>query len=998
MSDVEAFRHAYAALNSAQRSAVDAIEGPVMVIAGPGTGKTQILALRIAHILEATDATPDSILALTFTESGSRAMRERLARYIGRDAYKVGIYTFHSFASSLIKLYPDAYPRVIGGRPITEYEKLVTFEEIINDSQVTLLRPIGNPRYYLSSLIRAVSTMKREYITSDVFSTSIANDEQALLTIPRFHEKGAHKGKERSEYQKKAKQIDKNRELLFVYRRYEALLSDRHLFDFDDMILETVRALRENESMLRDLQERYHYILADEHQDVNGSQNQILGLLASYHERPNLFVVGDEKQAIYRFQGASLENFLFFGDAFPGTTTVSLTENYRSGASILGASHALITAEAGPSQELRVPLSSARNVLGEINRAQFSHESIEEAYIVQTINEACQRGVPQNEIAVIVRTNAEVERMSALLRGIGVRVTASADTDILTHPLVVLVRELLTVLGSPEDSTALVRVLHHPYLGIAPDDIARLLSAQTHTTPIQTLVRNQALLTRVGVVHPETILRVSKLFDDTRTRMALELPHQTLQTIMRESGFFDYVLAHDPEESSRIVRRIYDEVERMVSHEGVRTLRDIATRFTRYVEHNLPLVAPGQVPVAGSVQVMTAHKAKGLEFSLVCVPHLVDGVWGGGVNRNQFVLPLTRQVTREACSPDDDDRRLLYVAMTRAKDTLFLTSSHTNAEGRELTPSRFLVDIPENYTQEIDTTSFEASYAPLEALVSKPMDTSVHVVLLETLKKRGISATALNNYLESPWEYLYRNVFRVPELKTLSLHFGTAIHAVLEYATHSATQTGNMPSSTELKSRLERELGSLPLSTVEYTQLHEKGLTSILGYVPLFEQSRPCSTREEVSFSLLFTTGIAECPEIILTGKLDRVDYDAEGNAVRVVDYKTGRPKTRGQIEGKTKDSNGNYKRQLTFYALLAELSGDERFCPEFYTLVFVEPDSKGVIREESFAITKDEITALKETIIAMVQSIVSGECLHAPCDPERTSYCNLVQKLLRTE
>ena len=204
------FETAYKRLNPAQREAVDTIEGPVMVIAGPGTGKTQILTLRIANILRKTDTPPEQILALTFTEGGARAMRERLLGYIGIAAYRVMISTFHEFAGRLISAYPDAYERVVGGRPASDIEKIEMLELLINEPEVKLLRPIGNPVFYVPHILRAIATMKKEYITPHTFSKLIAKEEKVLATIPKIHANGAHKGKIRSEYQKKEKSIAKN--------------------------------------------------------------------------------------------------------------------------------------------------------------------------------------------------------------------------------------------------------------------------------------------------------------------------------------------------------------------------------------------------------------------------------------------------------------------------------------------------------------------------------------------------------------------------------------------------------------------------------------------------------------------------------------------------------------------------------------------------------------------------------------------------------------------
>ena len=207
------FEAALKDLNPAQREAVDTIEGPVLVVAGPGTGKTQILSLRIVNILRKTDTAPENILALTFTDSGARAMRERLSQYIGSAAYRVPIHTFHSFADMLIKTYPDLYPGIIGGRPAGDIERIELLETVLNDPAIKLLRPLGNPGYYVSHILRTIALMKQEYITPDDFAATISTEETALSELPKFHEKGAHTGKVRGEYTKKEREIEKNREL-----------------------------------------------------------------------------------------------------------------------------------------------------------------------------------------------------------------------------------------------------------------------------------------------------------------------------------------------------------------------------------------------------------------------------------------------------------------------------------------------------------------------------------------------------------------------------------------------------------------------------------------------------------------------------------------------------------------------------------------------------------------------------------------------------------------
>jgi len=312
----------------------------VIVIAGPGTGKTQILTLRIASILRKTDVPPDAVLALTFTEAGVSAMRKRLISIMGSPAYRVGIFTFHGFCNDVIKCFPEEFPRIIGSTNVSDIDKIVIIKELIEKTSLKLLKPYGDTFYYLDPVRKKISELKRENISPNELELRIKNNELRFKNIPDLlHEKGVYEGKMKGKYEAMRKSIEKNKELLKLYRAYENVLAERKLYDYEDMILEVIRALEKKEDFRLRLQEEYQYILADEHQDANNAQNKLLELLTSFHDDPNLFIVGDEKQAIYRFQGASLENFLYFKKKFPSAREIILEENYRSTQTILDAAH-----------------------------------------------------------------------------------------------------------------------------------------------------------------------------------------------------------------------------------------------------------------------------------------------------------------------------------------------------------------------------------------------------------------------------------------------------------------------------------------------------------------------------------------------------------------------------------------------------------------------------------------------------------------------------------
>lgn len=992
--DTRAFDEAYGRLNAEQKKAVDTIEGPVMVIAGPGTGKTQILTLRIARILRETDTQPENILALTFTESGAAAMRERLHTYIGSRAYRVPIRTFHGFAETLIRAYPDAYPQIIGGRPASELAKIQILETIVNGDGIKLLRPSGNPSYYVSPILKMIATMKQEYITPDRLAEIIEREEAELAAIERVHTKGAHKGKVRGEYATKEKNIARNRELLHIYRRYEALLLSEHLYDFDDMILHTVAALTSNEDMRLDLEETYQYVLADEHQDVNGSQNAILEALTSYHERPNIFVVGDEKQAIYRFQGASLENFLYFEDAFPHTSVIALTENYRSGQIILDAAHSLIAVDAGKLQKLRVPLTANTKDTGIVERRNFAHQAVEDAWVAESVVRAIEDGVPHEEIAIIVRTNREVEALTSLLRSKGISVSASADGDILAHPLTTTVCGLIEAAVAPGSEAALFTILHGPYWNINREDLVRVLAARSYAEPLASIIGDRERLRALNVEDVAAVSRVHDVLARARALLSSETPSEVLAFLVRESGLLAHVIATDPIDGGRVVRRLYDEVDAYAGGHTGATLASVKDMFATFRAYNLALNAPYITTDARAVRVMTAHKSKGLEFDLVFIPHLTDNVWGKGMSRKLFDIPLARHIDAGDLDAADDERRLLYVAMTRARKRVSLSSALVNSEGRELTPSRLFDDIGDECVALVPTDTESAAFDPL-SVFNKKKEVSIDAALFaHILETRGLSATSLNNYLASPWTYIYRNALRIPEVQPEHMLYGTALHGVMERVTREHTKNGTLPPQSDIKRYLESALARLPLSTDAYTRRHEQGYAALLSYLAHVAPSFPRATREEFTLKVTMETGLPAFPSVTLTGKLDRLDLADDGSVLRVIDYKTGKPKTRNAIEGKTASEDGAYKRQLVFYALLLSLYGDARYVPREYVLSFIEPDAKGKIHEETFAVSEDEIKALKEEVIRVVDEIVSGRMLEAPCDERESAYCHLARFL----
>ena len=418
------FKIHYDQLNSEQKKAVDAIEGPVMVVAGPGTGKTKILTLRIANILKKTDTQPESILALTYTESGVVAMRSRLAEIIGSEAYRVTISTFHGFANNIIRNYPEEFPYIIGANSITDVDQYKIMEEIITTSELSILRPFGDTFYYLRSALSTINKLKQEGVDPDKFEEIVLAEEKRFVLIDDlYYDKGVHEGKMRGKYQDMQKHIKKNKELAVLYYAYQKTLRDRRLYDYSDMIMEVSSVLDKNNDFLLTLQEKYQYFLIDEHQDTNNAQNRIIELLANFFDNPNVFMVGDEKQAIFRFQGASLENFMYFKNRYKGAKLITLVNNYRSTQAILSLATSLIK-----KGELE---AQAKHPNKKIPLYAFNSTDAETYFLARHIQERIKDGAKPEEIAVLCKENADALPIADMFEKIGVPFMVESDQNVL---------------------------------------------------------------------------------------------------------------------------------------------------------------------------------------------------------------------------------------------------------------------------------------------------------------------------------------------------------------------------------------------------------------------------------------------------------------------------------------------------------------------------------------------------------------------------------------
>jgi DNA helicase-2/ATP-dependent DNA helicase PcrA len=982
MPSSPAFDEGYKRLNAQQKAAVDAIDGPVFVIAGPGTGKTQVLTLRIANILRTTDAPPESILALTFTEAAAHEMRERLRKIIGSRASKVRIHTFHGFAETIINWYPDQFPRIIGAHIATDAERAEILDSVLLATPVKHLRPFGDPLYYHPSAARAISTMKRENITPDALEESIKASKEAFEKAEgKVHEKGKYAGQMKQEYVTRQKRIEKTEDLLQVYRAYEEELTNAKRYDFEDVILEVVAALTSDEQFRLQVQEQLLYILADEHQDANRAQNALLELVSGFYDRPNLFIVGDEKQAIYRFQGADLDNVQYFRTKYEGTTILTLVDNYRSTQSILDTALSLISSS--PDERLsRVPLiANTKEKAKPITLITAQSIDQELAELADTIAGAIESGTAPGEIAVLVRRNRDIADVSRALMRAGIPVTGGGEDDALENRFVLALLRLLKVASDPRDEF-LSGVLTLPGFRLPAADAARIshCARKERRTILSILVDRDALLS-AKVYDTETAVMLGASIEELAKLASFERPAGVAERALQISGLLPLALsAPDRAEALAAIRGLLLALEDLSRREHGALLPRALELLDLYKERGISLPGRGAEDET-RVKVMTVHKSKGREFELVYIPLLTSQAWSTRARAEHFELPGVLSGSNEL----EDERRLLYVAITRAKKHATLSYAATGHDDRMLDPSELIEDLNPELIEARAATASSESWLPKEREEKRDGPSKDD---LETLRAafyaQGLSPTALNNFLQCPWKYFYVNLLRIPEVENKFMLFGTAVHAALRrYAEERAKGTDIAVQG--LMDSFWYALERAPLSEAQLTEMKAKGEKALAAWWSARHEAWPQEARAEIPVQADF-----ELPDksiLMLRGTLDRIDE--AGSGVNVIDYKTGKPKSRNELMGKTKDADGNYYRQLSFYKLLLARTEDPRQMKEGI-IEFVEPDEKGNIRVEAFEIRDEDVRNLEDTIRTSAESIMNLSFWNEPCDDQKCEWCGL--------
>lgn len=976
----QSFEDQKAKLNPEQRRAVETIEGPVMVLAGPGTGKTQVLAFRIAEILQQTDVNPRNILALTFTESGVVAMRERLANLIGATAYGVAVYTFHGFANRVINESGAEFYKSRDLEQIDDIRQFKLIARLLDSGEYPELRPARAPYFYVKSVLSTIKNLKSEAVTPDILRERVNDTITSLQDDPKsISASGKSKGELKQTVKNKIEQLTRTLRLADVYEAYQTELDATGRYDYEDMILFVVDKFRENPDLLADYQERFLYVLVDEYQDTNNGQNQLVRLLGQSVESPNIFVVGDDKQSIYRFQGASMANILNFRAWYPESAIVTLKENYRSGQPILDASHQLIVQNAGQLTHVLPELDPklhAQTDKAVIELVPYSSPDQELLGLAESVRKLLASGVPAAEIAIIYRENREAESVADIFSRQGIGFVLESGDDVLRDRDVQQLINILRVAENPDDDQSLFRYLHAPFSGIPTGDLL-VLSRWFRTSEgklYEAVCKSEA---------PEGLDLTWQAFEDVCSKIQdwyrYSRHHNiadTVEYILASSGLLPWIMLQ-PDHLERLhrLRAFFEDVKRLSADEAESGLNDLFERINIRQTYRLPLIAQPVIETGdGAIRLMTAHKSKGLEFAHVFIPNFLDGHWSNTKSKKIISLPdglvSYHQVTEE--EDLEEERRLFYVALTRAKSHISISFSEYDSENKKQVVSQFLHEIGEvvKVTPPKLTVMTDSFFSPVEQNFK---ESKSREQLLSIVQDQPLSPTSLNTFLQCPMEYLYKHVYKIPGVREADQAYGVAIHRALE-EWGKWSKAGDTYHKADVLRIFHTSLNEQGLLKSERQRFNDLGDKVLNAYYDQFCASWVAPMAVEYSFGPHKVLLDGKTP---ITGKLDKIEPIAGSRNVRIVDYKTGRVRSRNDIEGLTASSDGDYKRQLIFYAILAESDPFFPYKIGEVCLVFVDDDCK--FTSETFIITPEEKKEVKALMHSIYDEIIQLHFDHTP-------------------
>ncbi|HET7474267.1 MAG TPA: ATP-dependent DNA helicase [Candidatus Limnocylindrales bacterium] len=919
-------------LNPEQLRAVTHGEGPLLVVAGAGTGKTQVITRRIAWLIATRRAKPSEILALTFTEKAAAEMQLRVDQLVPYGYTDSTIGTFHAFGDRLIRDYALELGLPTDVRVLSRAETVIFLREHLFAFELERYRPLGDPTRFLAALAALFSRCKDEDVSPDAYAAHAGRLELASAAAPDDAALADDAGRQR--------------ELATAYARYQELLAENGCIDFGDQVALALRLVRTSPTARAEVQRRFRFVLVDEFQDTNRAQSELVEIVAAGHH--NLTVVGDDDQSIYRFRGAAISNILGFRDRHRDTRTVVLRRNYRSRPDILEAAHRLIQFNDPDRLEIQAGISKrlvaerGRTGSAQVVRLETHPSTHDEAdRLASEIRDRVASGTPPRDIAVLVRANGQADPILRSLDAAGVPWRFSGVSGLYARPEVRRLLAFLRVIADLGSSVDLYGVATGEPYHLGGEDLTAIVNSarrrnRTLWDVLEELDRQPGIL-RIG---PASRAAAGRLVADLRglSEMAHERPAaEVLYAFLRTTGTFTRLAGETSvtaEEQLRNVARLFE----IVRSQSALLADDRATFVARHLQ---TLIEAGDDPAtadldpdADAVAVLTVHKAKGLEFPIVYLPGLVAGRFPIASRRDSLGLPAS--LVDAVAGTDEEiqlreERRLFYVAMTRARDELVLSHAVDDGTAGSRRVSPFVLEALDR-PPSTDRVGRAATAAErIEAAAAAvPASTDARDAPRTGTEPLVLSFSGIDAYLSCPLKYKLGHVVRVPVPAHHAMVYGAALHrAVQEF--HRRHARGEVMSEDELVEAFEAAWSNEGFLSRDHEDARfDAGRETLRRFrAAQLEDGAviPAYVEREFSFSLAGDR---------IRGRWDRVDIEPAGDAagppadstphadtiaptleltgrerVTITDYKTSDVRDHGKARQRARESL-----QLQIYAM----------------------------------------------------------------------------------
>ncbi len=958
-------------LNQQQLAAVTHGEGPLLIVAGAGTGKTQVITRRIAWLIATKRARPEEILALTFTDKAAAEMEARVDLLVPYGFVGATLSTFHAFCDRLVREHAVELGLTSQLKVGTRADMLVFLRERLFALGLERYLPLGEPDRHLDALLSVFDRARDEDVSPERYREFAEGLLARAVDDPELRDRAEG-------------ELEKAR----TYAAYQRLLLEHGRVDFGSQIGLALRLLRERPYLRREYRERFRYVLVDEFQDTNHVQFELVRLLCGRAPgdgapgTANLTVVGDDDQSIYRFRGAKVENLLGFLEAFPGTRVLLLTRNYRSGQKILDLAHRMVKfndperLEARDAARFEKRLVAARDLAGEVVDLPFETGSDEADAVAGEITAALDGGArAARDFAVLARTHAHLDAVALALKARGVRFQRANQRGLYQRPEVMLCLNLLRLVADPDDGPSAFAVLGDPLFGVEPVELARL-SAEARRT-------NRGLLRLAEVaagrpsgelsdVSREAIRRLADLHRRLAASATRRPTSEVLYEFVTESGLLARLSADETAEAAERVQNL-NKLFGIMGRVGPLLQSD---RVPYFMSHLDLLIEAGDDPQAAvvdleedAVRLLTAHNAKGLEFPVVFMVQLVEGRFP--LQRRAEPLEFPAELSRGGdprAEHEREERRLFYVGMTRARDRLVLTHAEDYGGKRTRKVSRFVVEalaLPAAPRTRKSASALESitRYAPAADPAPAPIAPKPDDRPLE------LSHGQIDDYLTCPLKYRYAHVVQVPLGSDPRVMYGIAVHhAIRVYHLHR--MKGLPVTPDDVVAAFEGAWSSEGFYSREHEERRlEEGRAALRRFVAREEATGRVPLAIELDFK--FRVG-----QDLVKGRWDRVD-ETRGEVV-LVDYKTSDVEDAEKAGERARQSLR--EDQLGLYALA--YAETRQVTPARVQLHFVD---SGVVGEAQ--VEPDHLSRATERVRAAAAGIRGAQFPPKP-DQRNCGYC----------